>query len=222
MNKLAYVLAFLAIYSTNSLGLEYQKKTLQGKDVLLISGPFESGDKNSFPNAIQRAGHIDEVWFDSPGGSVDDGLAIGRKLRSMKLATRIPNGASCDSICAFAFLGGVVRDIDVGGKYGVHMFSGWCSEEQAQLLYDQIRVFFKAYGCNKDSVAHLTKEIVKIAQSEEQQSAVYARKMADFLMEMEVSLRLLVPNFETGQACGNTNKLSRSDLLSFNIINTGS
>ena len=205
--------------ATSATALEFKKQTKDGKDIFLVTGVFEPGCASSLARTIDRAGHIDEVWLSSPGGSVNDGMAVGRKIRTLQLATRIPNGANCDSICAFAFLGGVVRDIDPGGKYGVHMFSGWCDVERKERIYLGIKSALGKVGCNKSTAAGLAEVIVDIGREEEQQSAITARKMADYLMEMEVSLRLLVPNFETGVACGPTNRLSREELVSYNVIN---
>jgi hypothetical protein len=220
IGKALAALSMLAIAGHVS-GLELKRGSSNGKSILLLTGEFKPGDSRSFSSVIDSAGRIDEIWFDSPGGSVEDGMAIGRKIRSLKLATRIPKGASCDSICAFAFLGGVIRDVDPGGAYGVHMFSGWCGPEKKQAIYQAITSTFQSAGCNKQSIAALTLAIAEMAQSEEQKSAIIARHQADYLMEMEVSLRLLIPNYETGVACGQTNQLSRSQLLSFNVINTG-
>jgi hypothetical protein len=214
------ILSMILMTATKAHALKFEQRQIDGKNVFVVTEEFESGDSASFDRAIARAGHVDEVWFSSPGGSVDEGLAIGSKIRSLKLATRVPKGARCDSICTFAFLGGVIREVDTGGKYGVHMFSAWCAPETAQGLYRRVRGFLGQNGCSKEAAAALTAEIVEIAQAQEKQSAIAARKMADYLMEMEVSLRLLVPNFETGEACKTTNVLSREQLLSYNVVNT--
>ena len=60
----------------------------------------------------------DEIWFDSPGGDIREALLIGRAVRARRAFTRIPAGARCVGACAEAFLGGVAREVDDGGRLG--------------------------------------------------------------------------------------------------------
>ena len=60
----------------------------------------------------------EEIWFDSPGGDIREALLIGRALRARRVVTRIPAGARCVGACAEAFLGGVAREFDGGGRLG--------------------------------------------------------------------------------------------------------
>ncbi len=83
------------------------------------------------------------VYFDSPGGRVTAALELGRLIRARGLDTYVGGpyesfeGFSgparektrtlarrgiCFSACAYAFLGGVSREINEGGSYGVHQF----------------------------------------------------------------------------------------------------
>ena len=208
------------LFSTASHSLEFAKKHIDGKDILLLYGPFEHGDSQSFSRAVHQAGRIDEIWFDSPGGIVTEGLKIGREIHASNLATRIPRGAKCNSICTFAFLGGVVRDIDPNTKYGVHMFSAWCDEERGKALFMAIVELIKRYGCTLKGVATLAGSIIDLIQEQEKNSALTAKMQVDYLLEMQVSLRFLLPNYEKGQACAETYNLSRQQLKSFNVINT--
>jgi hypothetical protein len=85
------------------------------------------------------------IVFDSPGGSLAGGIALGRVIRSRKLNTLIepeyieekrddshPDGyrerviakdVICASACSLAFIGGSVRGIAQGAKLGVHQFT---------------------------------------------------------------------------------------------------
>lgn len=96
--------------------------TQQG-NILLAWGGVGEGDSIRFATAIAAAKPIAEVQFYSPGGSLGEGLKIGYLIREQKLATRVGSGAACFSACNFMFLGGVVRTIDSGGEFGVHMFA---------------------------------------------------------------------------------------------------
>jgi hypothetical protein len=87
-----------------------------------------------------------EVCFNSPGGSVDGGISLGRTIRRLQLDTCIaPNYTSekykpetplqtertvlvdrafCASACVFAFMGGINRTVEEGSSVGVHQFAG--------------------------------------------------------------------------------------------------
>jgi hypothetical protein len=65
----------------------------------------------------------DEVWLRSPGGNAEVGNQAGRLIRSQGFQTRIPAGWACFSACNFLFMGGIVRYVDPGGLFIVHMFT---------------------------------------------------------------------------------------------------
>lgn len=198
------LLCLLGLY-TNVSALEYEVTQVGKEQVLLLKGKFSEGDKGHLGRVLNR-GRIDEVWFDSPGGNVMEGLEIGRRIRSYGLATRIPRGATCASICAFAFLGGVIREIESGGKYGVHMFSMANNKQMLERVTQLIR--------------HGGQEAAEdIIMGVEQESAQQARIHADFLLEMSVSLRLLFPNYDTSH--DSVYWLNRSELVSYNVVNSG-
>ncbi|MFT5796914.1 MAG: hypothetical protein ACI84R_000969 [Candidatus Azotimanducaceae bacterium] len=92
------------------------------------------------PEAFKRladGGAFDggQVLFNSPGGSLDAGLELGRLIREYKLFTVVgdgasvkrhdafPSGGKCESACAYAFLGGTRRTLTKGAKLGFHQFS---------------------------------------------------------------------------------------------------
>ena len=51
------------------------------------------------------------------------GNQAGRFIRENNMTTRIPAGWACFSACNFMFMGGVVRHVDHGGLFIVHMFT---------------------------------------------------------------------------------------------------
>jgi len=93
------------------------------RNLLFAWGHIDSGDSERFRAAIEAAKPIQEVIFFSGGGVLEEGLQIGRIIRAEKLTTRIRRGMACISACNFMFMGGVVRSIDPGGIFGVHMFA---------------------------------------------------------------------------------------------------
>lgn len=93
------------------------------RHVLFAWGHIDEGDSERFRAAIEQAKPIEEVLFFSGGGVLEEGLQIGRIIRAEKLTTHIARGMQCISACNFMFMGGVVRSIDPGGVFGVHMFA---------------------------------------------------------------------------------------------------
>lgn len=85
-----------------------------------------------------------DVYFDSPGGSLQAGMMMGDILRKAKAETFVKSQPYkecknysrtqkcvaltekpiCYSACAYAFLGGIVRRVDEGAFYGLHQFRG--------------------------------------------------------------------------------------------------
>lgn len=76
------------------------------------------------------------VLLSSPGGSLWGGLELGRAIREAGMETeigrflldadsfdgRIARDATCASACAYAFLGGTVRQVHAGARLGFHQF----------------------------------------------------------------------------------------------------
>ncbi|MGR3782517.1 MAG: hypothetical protein ACU0DT_14810 [Albimonas sp.] len=62
----------------------------------------------------------DAVALHSPGGSVDQALAIGRRLRELGLDTLALPDAACLSACPYALAGGVERIVSRTAWVGLH------------------------------------------------------------------------------------------------------
>lgn len=91
--------------------------------------PDRSGDgarfRQAFDACLAQAGSGSiEVRMWSPGGSVDEGLEVGRHIASAgsRASTYLERGTKCISICTVAFLGGAVRVIHPTAEYTVHSF----------------------------------------------------------------------------------------------------
>lgn len=92
------------------------------RPVLLAEGVV---DDDLIPRltAALNAFQGDEIWLRSPGGNAEVGNQAGRLIRSQGFQTRIPAGWACFSACNFLFMGGIVRFVDPGGLFIVHMFT---------------------------------------------------------------------------------------------------
>lgn len=87
---------------------------------------FAAGDSGRLALVLREG---EEVWLDSGGGDLNEGILIGDLLRRSQATTRVPGGASCVSACTVAFLGGIFRYVDPGGRYEVHAASKFLREE---------------------------------------------------------------------------------------------
>ena len=89
--------------------------------VLSLTGTIDPGSSARFASEIAARGeYVDMVQLDSPGGSVDDALAIGRLIRERGLSTRVADGALCASSCPIIFASGEARHAGREAAVGVH------------------------------------------------------------------------------------------------------
>lgn len=98
-----------------------------------MTGEILPGDAAKLENAL--AAHASdpfrEILFlmDSPGGSVFDGLEMGRviaarpEVTSVQVGTKERPDAICASACVYTFLGAGYRNLTERGRLGVHRFS---------------------------------------------------------------------------------------------------
>jgi hypothetical protein len=205
---------------------------------VLVWGGIGDGDAQRFAQALNAAGAIDDVEFFSPGGLLDEGLSMGYEVRRRSLATRIPAGARCASACNFAFMGGVVRSIDQGARFEVHMFATG-EEVTREIRHDvddpprSIAAFNDRFPDTQLDPAgvqeYLTQHNVTLAvflrdqavsediKSIQQNAAATAAKIGQFLLRMQLSLDFLtafarIPN-------DFPRPLSPAELRRFNVVN---
>ena len=101
---------------------------------VLAEGEITPDTPAAFTDYLNRNGPVHlTLMFNSPGGDLTAGLARGREIRRAGWSTNIgtpglsplaSNPGECDSACTFAFLGGRIRSMAFGSKYGVHRFWG--------------------------------------------------------------------------------------------------
>ena len=114
---------------------------------LLFSGDIQIGDARSLQNHIAN-GRIKAIAFDSNGGNVMEGMAIGKLIRENLIHTQVPPDAECHSACVIAFIGGVERQ--PYGPLGIHSvysedFIGSGDFAGASDIYNQISTELTAY-----------------------------------------------------------------------------
>jgi hypothetical protein len=94
--------------------------------ILLAEGTIEPGAAARFAQEIEARGeYVNTVQLNSPGGSVDDAIAMSKLIREKKLQTRVNARALCASSCPIVFAGGAERLAEKDAVIGVHqVFNG--------------------------------------------------------------------------------------------------
>lgn len=89
--------------------------------VLELTGTIDVGAAGRFAAEVAvRGEYVKTVALNSPGGSVEDALAIGTVIREQGFATSVASGALCASSCPLVLAGGAARHAAAGAAIGVH------------------------------------------------------------------------------------------------------
>ena len=74
---------------------DFGDKTAQ---TIVIEGPIEAGDYESFIDAVKGAnGYVEEVLLYTPGGDFFEAMKIGRAMRGLRLHARAPLARECEN-----------------------------------------------------------------------------------------------------------------------------
>ena len=185
--------------------LEFTVLGRGGGNIIFASGGFERGDAAQLEALLRQTANTQLLAFRSPGGLSMEGLAVGRVIRRAGIATHLPANTQCASACTYAFLGGRVRTMEEGARYGVHIFS----TSGNRGLLRRAEALIQSDG---------TAAVAGLIRMIEEDSAQMAAQLAYYAIEMGVSLRLLEPNFRTAH---NTIRwLTARELRDFNVVNT--
>lgn len=91
------------------------------KGALSAVGRIEPGTAAEMAAFIKtQGGEIKTVYLHSPGGAVDDALAMSRLLRAEGIETQVPDNGYCASSCPIVFSGGARRRAGREAWIGVH------------------------------------------------------------------------------------------------------
>jgi hypothetical protein len=96
-------------------------------------GSTYPGDSATLESLLARGNAYAQVYLSSGGGDLDEGVKVGEVLRRYNQFVVVPDGFECVSACTVAFLGGRVRDVEPGGAYMVHAYSGVSGVEASDL-----------------------------------------------------------------------------------------
>lgn len=117
MSITAALLLTTTVTNAATIALTYQKS---GKPAISIKGEIEQGDYAKFLNveAAIVGNQKAFVYLDSIGGTVADGLAVAKRIRSQQYETVVFN--NCASMCAIAWLAGYRHWVAEGARIGFH------------------------------------------------------------------------------------------------------
>ena len=129
----------------------------------LLEGTIGPGDADRIIAQIEeKAGAVESLRLNSPGGSVQDALRLGRFLRNEGIATEVGQGAYCFSACPYILAGGTERRVDVRGSVGVHQHSfgentllpAFLAVEDIQRGQSDVMVYLDAMGIDPMVMSH--------------------------------------------------------------------
>jgi hypothetical protein len=167
---------------------------------IAVEGQFDQGAAERFAAFVERLdAKALPVFFNSPGGLTDEGIAMGRFLRqsgmragiaaskaacgssleckaAMAAGRAVPatwnsRDAICSSACVFALLGATERAVPEGVKVGVHSTAYFCFREDGRVL--------RPVGSSKDAVDCRNKLSVR------------ERQLASYFADMGISNELV-------------------------------
>ncbi|MBX3561957.1 MAG: hypothetical protein KF780_09110 [Sphingomonas sp.] len=159
---------------SNYREMRFTPQQVNGRNVLLAEGAIDDGLLPRLQAALNAHPEAEELWLRSPGGNAQVGNQAGRLIRESGIPTRIPNGWACFSACNFLFMGGIIRYVDNGGQFIVHMFTHTGNR-------DVIR----------SEVAQGEENTIGLIGEIEQRSALLASEDNAFLIRMGISRDLL-------------------------------
>jgi hypothetical protein len=152
--------------------MKFTLETIGGVRVLKAEGQIDEDVALRLQDALKANDPVQEIWLRSPGGDARAGNAAGKIIREAMIPTRIPDGWACFSACNFMFMGGVIRYVDQGGIFAVHMFTHLGDKEAVR--------------------SELKKgDAIGLIGDVEQDSALLASEDNDFLIRMGISRKLL-------------------------------
>ena len=202
----AIVIVGLLAGSDTAAALEFSLQ--RTPEAIVATGDIVANDLakfRQFSSKLQKRPSL--VFLSSDGGLLFEGIALGNFFRSQGFATRIGRSQSCASACVFAFLGGVVREVEPGGKLGVHMASRMFSDQNVQKLR---RILL-------DTQLSLDDKLRVITAIVEQDAALAAHVEARYLIRMGVSLKIMEPIIENLQV--QMHWLTRQEMIEYNVVN---
>jgi hypothetical protein len=175
---LIFGLALQTISLNAAINLKYERpdlpESIRGTmSYISISGDIEAGDALRLERFIfeNNVSPFSIVFLNSPGGSLYEGMSIGRVIRKYRLNTQIgyfsefgtliTKDSFCYSSCSLAYIGGVWRYKSADSFYGIHRFYSPVpsvnAEQTAQAASGNIVEYFAEMGVASDLFVQMSR-----------------------------------------------------------------
>jgi hypothetical protein len=155
------VLIVLLFSLTGATAAEIDVKHVEnGSSLIVIEGEFESQDIDTFRSRIAQLPSTKTiVALRSDGGSLVAGIRIGALIREKKFSTLVPDGASCASACALAWLGGSRRFVGQDSSVGFHSAYVVKSQVPTESGYGNaiLGAYLNQLGLSEKAILYVTK-----------------------------------------------------------------
>jgi hypothetical protein len=208
---------------------------------IAAQGPIGIGSARAFAKFIAKLGDRRmPVLINSPGGSVNDAIEIGRLIRAKGLSVVVARttldacadnaktcddrrgqadgfGAHCASACTLVLAGGVDRFVSHWGRYvGVHHTTEFQTRTQILRRY---RVLYRIVGGKRHEVSRtLVSESSRTTMTQNADSPVINKKISGYLADMGVGeplMQLMLATAATDIHWMDNDELKRSHLATF-------
>lgn len=154
--------ALVAHSSASAADIQITKGDTTTPSIIDITGPIESGDADRFYDLSQRTERA-IVLLQSPGGLVDEGLAIAAEIGQRDFSTIVAPGAECHSICAVIWVSGGSRVMDSTSTIGVHaayrsqaLEDGTSLASESGVANADIGSFLTHVGLSREAIRYFT------------------------------------------------------------------
>lgn len=108
--------------------------TLGSGGVLEATGTIDPGASQRLTLELETRGeYVKVVSLNSPGGSVQDAMGMGKLLRENRITTEVVDGALCASSCPLLLAGGEKRLVGKDAAVGVHQFYAIGGSDDARI-----------------------------------------------------------------------------------------
>jgi hypothetical protein len=147
----------------------------EGLALVTIKGPIRAGDGPVFVRETGPYPYV-SVIFDSPGGSLEDGLMIGETISAREYSATVGVDMSCFSACALAWLASPFRSMSMTSQVGLH-----AAYTQTEYGHEVSGVGNAAIGAYLNNLS-MPREVIYYATQADPQSLSYLTpRMADRL-----------------------------------------
>jgi len=134
---IATATALAVAWAVPAQGVVISTRLYQGIAIDVV-GTFEPGDSDRFMATVEATPRATMVVFNSRGGQVNEGEAIGAVIENHHLATGVAAGGQCSSACVLAWAAGARKSIGPDAAIGVHNAYAETNEDDVARRLDGI------------------------------------------------------------------------------------